>query len=79
MPGLMRPRRVRVVVLVLQLLLNFALFLGRFPGVRRIAVTLLVHARPPLASAKCFQCGSPQQPGSKPEPSYQLGSGWVRS
>ena len=41
--GLVQARRVRVIILVLQLFLHFPLLLGRLPGV----LGLLTHARSP--------------------------------
>jgi hypothetical protein len=50
-PGLMQTGSLRVVVLVLQLFLQFALLRGRLPRVcgsgRRVDVDLLVHATSP--------------------------------
>ena len=47
MAGLLQPRRVRVIVLMVELFLQLALILGRLPGVlgrgRRVDVDLLVH------------------------------------
>lgn len=57
MPRLVRPRRVRVIVLVLELVLQFALFLGRLPSVLRrrgwVEIDLLIHRRSPQL-LQCF-------------------------
>jgi hypothetical protein len=61
---LVRNRRVRVDVLVLELLLFFTLRFRRLPGVlghlRWVAVDRLIHARPPRCVYKCFLSGSPE-------------------
>ena len=58
MVGLVQARRIRVIVLVVQLLLQFTLFLGRLPRVLgqrdRVDVVSLVHVRPPPTVCNCF-------------------------
>src|ERR1700758_4682943 len=68
-PGLMQTRRVRVIVLVVQLLLKVTLLLGRLPrvlGRRRWGdVTFVIYARSPPNVCRCVQAGSPKSLASK--------------